>query len=373
MKITLVYGNHGKAPAQLEDYFGYLAEAFKACGKEVVYSEGPLRGTLNVLIECFDEQFVRDVELLSSQTDTKFIVIATEFITGETFNSFVDVGTSSSAVTEVPAPVWIKSAIARGVPLVTPSFLLSIMSRLLPGPYRRLRNIYRVLSGYSEREPKTAEEYLLNRFKNFDKISRFCESIWCVTAHQLDPYIQRYGSQKVHQMPLVSWSPEVTNEARLTAEKDIDFLFTGSLTPYRERLLDLLKSEGYRVVVGPPILPGFLRDHYIARSKICLQIRQDPTWKYPSVMRYHYLLSSGALVVAERGVETCFHEDFLVTAEPSRFLEVCRTTLAQGGFSEKGLALCRDYYYASEEGRSTFLKLINGEHFLDNARPLVET
>ncbi len=86
--VYVVYGNHGPSPAQLDDYLSYLSQAFRAVGYEVTFCEDPMPGKLNVLIECFDQEFCYKIKKASATPGTQFYVMATEFITGQTFNDF---------------------------------------------------------------------------------------------------------------------------------------------------------------------------------------------------------------------------------------------------------------------------------------------
>lgn len=131
------------------------------------------------------------------------------------------------------------------------------------------------------------------------------------------------------------------------------------MTPYRNAVFTELKKLGYRILIGPTSWPGYMRDHYIARTKVCLQVRQDPRWAFPSVMRYHYLLCSGSVVAGEKATESCMQEDHLVMASPEDFVRTCMQLIKNGNFSELGRSACESYFEASASGREYFRTLVS--------------
>jgi len=175
----------------------------------------------------------------------------------------------------------------------------------------------------------------------------------------MSAYLELYGPTIVKLMPLVSWSKDCSNPLQGELERDIDFLFTGSVTPYREKVLGDLSNRGYRVMVGTTLWPRYMRDHFVARTKVCLQIRQDTGWMYPSIMRYHHLLCSGSVVVAEKASETCLQESFITVAPEADFLDACVSAVEADDFYQRGQEASQKYFVASDAGRREFAQLLN--------------
>jgi hypothetical protein len=243
------------------------------------------------------------------------------------------------------------------IPVFFPEFLRALVIELLPTPYFKARQFYYAWFGYPTSSIYSAKNYWRDRFRFFNLIVPYCEAIWCVTPHQMDEYRRLFGD-KVHLMPIASWKTNVQNALQGRVEKDIDFLFTGSATPYREAVFKYLRDKGYTVFVGPATLPTYLREHFIARSKICLQVRQNGSWKYPSIMRYHYLLCSGATVIAEQTDETCPQEEYIITAKPKDFVQKCIDVIESGKHEGFGAQACLNYYQGSASGREDFAHLL---------------
>lgn len=355
-EIIVVYGNHGKSPVQLEDYHGFLQEAFKNLGYKVYFSEDPVRGKLNILIEFFDSDFIKKIAEAKTNSQTKFIIIATEFITQNTFNDFEPDIKSPNQGNQGYRSSWDK-IILKLYHFFCPLLIRIIVRETMPALFAKLKARHGKRFSNSYGSNPSVKTNWQNRFNQFLEATNFCNAIWCVSPHQLTEYKKKFGS-KVSLMPLVSWAKPNESLENYNLKKDIDFLFTGSITPYRAEILDQLKSIGYNVVIGPTTWSSYLRDHYIARTKVCLQIRQAPSWPYPSNMRYHYLLHSGAVVVGELTAESCFQDNFIVTVKPGEFINTCVETIAAGNFTERGEKAQLDYYNQSEAGRNVFAELL---------------
>ena len=357
-KVYLVYGNHGRSPGQLEDYHTYLNQALAPQGLQVLYTEDPVAGEFNILIEFFDLEFVHKVRKASKVSGTRMILIATEFLTGPTFNDFSTM-LSQTLLRRSNLPKWVRSIGHAVGPILMPRFIRTMALNYLPDNYIKFRAEYRRHFGVARQSTYEMNQYWQDRYEFFCDVVPLCEQIWCVTPHQMPAYLQQFEGSNINLMPLVSWTEACSNSDQGKLEKDIDFLFTGSITPYRESVLKELKLLGYKVMEGPPTWPAYMRDHYVARSKVCLQIRQNPSWKYPSVMRYHHLLNSGAVIVADKGLETCMQETFLITTPPEEFVETCVRTLKNTDFLAQGRKAGADYYKASAQDRLEFARLLN--------------
>lgn len=357
--VYIVYGNHGVAPVQLEDYHLYFQQAFPTLGYQPIFTQFPVAGKLNVLIEAFDPQFEELISSAAAVKGTRFITIVTEFVTGNTFNRF-----RKHEVTRTQSVFWIdfKDWLKDMIPVLFPRFVRRLFIKYAPEFYSWAKPYYHYLTsaGSGSGAPiHLQEKYWRGRFDNFVKVAKHSESIWCVSPHQLEEYRALVGASKVALMPMVSWSSNCQNVFQGAFHKDIDFLFTGSITPHRQKVFSKLKERGYKVVVGPPTWPGYLRDHFIARSKVCLQVLQDSDWKYPSIMRYHYLLCSGAVIVSEKATQTCYQEDYLVNVDAQNLIETCERVIAEGDFLARGATASQKYYEAGAPYRTQFRDLLS--------------
>ena len=92
--INIVTGNHGESPVHLEDIITYLTSAFQSGGLEVNIIPHLVYAEAHIIIECFDN-YTADSILLCISTGARFILIVTEYITGNTFNEFSVDGSDS--------------------------------------------------------------------------------------------------------------------------------------------------------------------------------------------------------------------------------------------------------------------------------------
>jgi hypothetical protein len=112
-------------------------------------------------------------------------------------------------------------------------------------------------------------------------------------------------------------------------EKDIDFLFYGSMGSWRQSVITRLSSLGYRVRVEFDATAVF-RNDLIARSEVVLTLRHGAGMAHLPQGRIIYAVNNRALVVGEGGDGQGELEDvFVWTNEPARVVELCRETRAR--------------------------------------------
>jgi len=112
-------------------------------------------------------------------------------------------------------------------------------------------------------------------------------------------------------------------------ERDIDFLFYGSLSPWRRETLERLDALGYRVRADFDSAAVF-RNDLIARAEIVLTLRHGREMTHLPQARIVYAVTNRCLVVGEGGAEQESLEDtFVWTNEPKDLVELCRVTRAR--------------------------------------------
>jgi hypothetical protein len=97
-------------------------------------------------------------------------------------------------------------------------------------------------------------------------------------------------------------------EIRHKPEKDIDFLFYGSITPHRASILNDLAKRGHKVCAEFDC-PAVYRNDLIARSRVVLTLRQSAEMDHLPYFRINYLVNNRALVAGERGIDGQWMED----------------------------------------------------------------
>jgi hypothetical protein len=118
-------------------------------------------------------------------------------------------------------------------------------------------------------------------------------------------------------------------DVRTKRERDIDFLFYGSVTAHRKKLIQQLSCRGHRVVcLFDPRSPQ--RNDLIGRTKVHLAPTQGAQMKHFAYGRVGYLLNNRGLVVVERCDDQDWLEHCFITASEDNWLDVCEQTLARG-------------------------------------------
>jgi hypothetical protein len=167
--INIVTGNHGESPVHVEDIITYLTFAFRSGGLEVNIIPHQVYAEAHIIIECFDN-YTTDSILSCISTGARFILIVTEYITGNTFSDFSVDGSDSED-----------------------------------------------------------RQYWNFRYINLRRVADKCQSIWCLSEVTYENCKLLYGS-KVSIIPFAYVEGFATVTQRLDNHKDIDFLFTGSIT-----------------------------------------------------------------------------------------------------------------------------------------------
>lgn len=156
----------------------------------------------------------------------------------------------------------------------------------------------------------------------FLPLMRGAASVWETVDANL-PVLQQLEVKAVHLRP--GYHPRMEEIAH-KRDKDIDYLFYGSISEHRRQLLEALSQRGHRlVVVFDPV--ALYRNDLIARARINLSMRRAAKMSHLPSGRIVYLVTNGGLVVGERCDEEPFlHETFL-HAETNDWVELCERTL----------------------------------------------
>jgi hypothetical protein len=115
-------------------------------------------------------------------------------------------------------------------------------------------------------------------------------------------------------------------EIRPKLERDVDFLFYGSITPYRRELLERLSARGHMVVAVFDSRSTY-RNDMIARAKVNVAPIQGPGMEHFAYGRVCYLLNNHSLVVVQRCEDQSWLESCFVPATELDWVDVCEQTL----------------------------------------------
>jgi len=171
-------------------------------------------------------------------------------------------------------------------------------------------------------------------------------------SHQNIKELKKLGINNITHCGL-GYEPELTKIPQL--KEDIDVLLYGSLNDRRTKILNELKSKGLNIVALFGAY-GEIRDRYIARSKIILNIHYYEARVF-EVVRVSYLLANKKFVISEVGQDNDLEKPFadgMVLSTYKELVEKCvkylRDESSRKEIAEKGFDLME------QRPQSVFLK-----------------
>jgi hypothetical protein len=279
MHFKLIYENHWNFGIHVADTLLMLKYALEAEGHGADIEKNMVPGFCNIVLENFSDEFVQAAEQVCSAHDqTCFIIVATEFLIDGVFNQFKRDAQALNTSHYDNAAYWQK------------------------------------------------------RYDNFLKMLPLTSAIWHLSEQQVGVYKAGLKREDIYYLPHIYSDRLYTVRHRPDDQKDIDFVFTGTLTDYRKKVLYQLETKGYKVVALPILTAPFHREDIIARSKVALNIKQYPEWQHPSNSRFYYHIMNRSMLVSESTFYECDLSAFIDIAEES-LVETCIARLAQGSYT----------------------------------------
>ena len=268
MKIVIYTGNHQNSTS-ITDTVRFLQAALRDCGHQASISGRIVPGRLHLMLEHFVDAAQLAAMLEGRTQGARYIIVGTEPIAGGTFNGgLVD-------------DHW----------------------------------------HYSN------AGYWAQRFEGFNIAARMSEAVWVLAESMLAPYSELLPQLPVRFLPHGHVQSDFDSvKHRPDDECDIDFFFSGTMTPHRERLLEPLRRS-HAVEIISHVTPEYLRTDLMARAKVCLSLRLSPRNTIPSVSRMHYHLQNRNFLIQERYASSSPLDPFVLHADPGDFIEWARAAL----------------------------------------------
>ena len=283
MNFKLVYGNHGRNPFHIMDTLLLLRLSLEAAGHKADLSEQIVAGTTNIIVECFNAEHVQQLALAKRTQGTDLIIVATEFLTGHTFNNFENKSRSKEHTTA---------------------------------------------SHYSD------NGYWSARFGAFMDAQLMARSIWHLSETQVDPFKTLVRHTNVQYLPHGYVEGFERVKHKRPEHKDIDAIFTGHLTDHRLGIIQKLQHHHINAVASQPLnFPQ--REDLVARSKIALNLKQSHDWKHPSNSRFHYHLSNSSLLLSEYCEISCDLTPYIEQASTDELFTTCRELLVENKWQSR--------------------------------------
>jgi hypothetical protein len=301
LDVNIITGNLGQA-IHTEDVLEYVREGLTSTGLKVGYSQAEyLTHGTNLLLECPSGNMYNQLFALRLRcSHSKLYMIVTELLTSSGFNS-----SNSTTTTHTPRDAH-----------------------------------------YDNRD------YWDHRTKEFMRLVPIVDGLILVGLHLVrgmipagyEQGVAAYFSlgKPVHLVPLCPppTSPRTTAPV-WHSDKDIDILFTGTVTPYRRTVLDTLRSRNLKVVALDAHTPAYLRTNYVNRSKLSIGLKLSEQTKILSTARAYYHLIHRIPHVFERtAIQSPLNPFIYLSDSGEPFIEACaqlisgERTFPETGFSE---------------------------------------
>lgn len=169
-------------------------------------------------------------------------------------------------------------------------------------------------------------EYWRDRHRGFLAVAEFADELWVLSPQQIAAYRAVLPGRPVRYLPH-GWVPEMDRVQHLDErDKDIDFFFSGSLTPDRTAVMEALAVR-HRVAFSPQGAPDYLRLDLLARTKVCLSLPLSVRNRLPSVSRIHYHLQNRNFVLQQQYAERCALDPYVLHAPADDYVEWARAAL----------------------------------------------
>lgn len=286
MNVRLVYGNHNCFGIHVADTLLLIQKVFELAGCDATIEHNIAPGQVNVVLEGFDDRFASETEQAMQRRGSRLIIVATEYLTGRTFNKF---------------------------------------------------------DGDTDESHYSKDAYWSDRFANFVELEKLSTAVWHLGETEVAPYREFLGHERVFYLPHF-WADGLSRvQHAADTDKDIDFLFTGTETAYRRTLLNELMQKGYRVETVSPVTASFHRENLLARSKLSLNIRQNAQWQHPSPSRFFYHLINASLLITEMCTNRADIQEHVLTAPAGKFIDFCEEQFLLGDFTNRALSYLQNF------------------------------
>ena len=159
-------------------------------------------------------------------------------------------------------------------------------------------------------------------------------AVWDAYERNLD-LLNNWGipSERQGLLRLGRYTPWIVDIAhRPWAEKDIDVLFFGSLTPRRQVIIDEMAQ--HLNVVAVMDAPAAFRNDLIARAKINLNLHANERFSHLSVSRVGYLLNNQCVILSEVPETHPELQELMVCTGYDQLVAACHDLLASDRLEE---------------------------------------
>lgn len=136
----------------------------------------------------------------------------------------------------------------------------------------------------------------IGRDRNLLRVLPHCDFVWPMVPSDYDKHVP---ADRLAFLDF-GYVETLRRDGLPSEQRDIDVLLYGSINDRRRSVLEKLKARGLTVAATRGMLPDYMRDSLIARSRVVLDIRRGDDVKFTSPTRICAALQMGATVVSEK-------------------------------------------------------------------------
>jgi len=166
----------------------------------------------------------------------------------------------------------------------------------------------------------------------FELAARNAQFVWC----QLDESVEACRALNPNSAHLpygyLTAMEEITPLPR--EAKDIDALMSGMPSPRREALMQDLADAGMNTYYPGQPVPVYIRDAFMARSRLSLSLQKTDRHRIVSVTRICHSVINRVPVALEVDATQNPYAGYCFTATPDNLLETCQRNLAETDLEE---------------------------------------
>jgi hypothetical protein len=198
------------------------------------------------------------------------------------------------------------------------------------------------------------------RWRGFQAAAGRAKFFWSMVESNVDTLRQRTPASFIE----LGYSHRL--EPASSAEPEIDFSFTGILTPHRQRILEALERRA-ELVWYRTLLPLAVRDALFAATRINLSINKTVDWQMPSPTRVGMALLSKRGIALDRTPQQTRQSSLVDSCPPGMdFVDFALERLSQNWRLAAEMAFER---YRSELPMKGIMERVLDESCLSPRRP----
>ena len=149
-------------------------------------------------------------------------------------------------------------------------------------------------SGYLINGQPHLSSPLRERFDNLLALRSCFNAVFSIACQpDVDSYRKFLSVESGHCLGF----PYISSLLRENEEYDFDLYFSGSLTPYRQKILSLLQDQGLKIFREIGFVSERKRIQNLDKSRFILNIPQREDWKWISTMRVLFAANQGKLTI----------------------------------------------------------------------------